>query len=117
GSSGVSTAPVQAAAEAFLAALDDGQRAAIQFPVDDLEWRRWANQSIYDFSRQGLALEAMDSAQREAALGLLRASLSAKGLDLAQDIMHLNHTLGELNGDNFFEYGDGKYWFSIMGEP
>ena len=31
--------------------------------------------------------------------------------------MHLNTTLGELNGDNFVEYGEGKYWLSIMGTP
>ena len=31
--------------------------------------------------------------------------------------MRLNETLGELNGDNFVEYGEWKYWISIMGEP
>jgi hypothetical protein len=31
--------------------------------------------------------------------------------------MRLNTTLGELNGNNFVEYGEGKYWISIMGEP
>ena len=31
--------------------------------------------------------------------------------------MRLNETLGELNADNFVEYGEWKYWISIMGEP
>jgi hypothetical protein len=31
--------------------------------------------------------------------------------------MHLNTTLGELNGDNFVEYGEGKYWITLMGTP
>ena len=31
--------------------------------------------------------------------------------------MRLNETLGELNGNNFVEYGVWKYWISIMGEP
>jgi hypothetical protein len=31
--------------------------------------------------------------------------------------MRLNETLGELNGNNFVEYGEGKYWISVMGEP
>jgi hypothetical protein len=31
--------------------------------------------------------------------------------------MHLNETLGELNGGNFVEYGEGKYWLTVMGEP
>ncbi|HEY7392655.1 MAG TPA: DUF3500 domain-containing protein, partial [Bryobacteraceae bacterium] len=55
--------------------------------------------------------------QREAAFGLLRASLSAKGLKLSRDIMRLNQTLGELNNDNFEEYGEWLYWITIMGNP
>ena len=51
----------------------------------------------------------MTEAQREAATSLLRAALSAKGLKLSRDIMKLNHTLGELNQDNFEEYGEWRY--------
>lgn len=116
-STGVSTDAVRGAAEAFIATLDEGERGEMLFPVNDDEWRLWANQSIYDSYRQGMSLEMMNEEQREAALGLLRASLSAKGLRLAEDIMHLNYTLGELQGGNFFEYGDQKYWLTLMGEP
>ena len=42
-SSGASTAPVADAASALLASLSEEQRARVQFPVDDDEWRRWAN--------------------------------------------------------------------------
>ena len=59
----------------------------------------------------------MNAAQREAAFRMLEASLSAKGLKLTRDIMRLNETLGELNSNNFIEYGEWKYWISIMGEP
>jgi hypothetical protein len=31
--------------------------------------------------------------------------------------MRLNHTLGELNNDNFLEYGEWLYWITVMGEP
>jgi hypothetical protein len=31
--------------------------------------------------------------------------------------MRLNHTLGELNNNNFEEYGEWLYWITIMGEP
>ena len=74
------------------------------FPVDDVEWRKWANQHIY--FREGISFEDMSGAQRDAALRLLDASLSAKGLKLTRDIMRLNETLGELNGNNFIEYGE-----------
>jgi len=114
-STGISTAPVSAAASAFLATLNADQRERISFGIDDDEWRKWANQHIY--YRDGISFEEMTPVQREAALALLGESLSARGLVLSQDIMHLNTTLGELNGDNFVEYGEGKYWLSIMGTP
>ena len=59
----------------------------------------------------------MSDAQREAAIGLLGASLSAKGLQQSQGIMRLNQTLGELNSDDFEQYGEGRYWITLMGEP
>src|SRR4051812_33966144 len=40
---GVSTAPIQEAAEAFLAALDDQTASRAQFAIDGQEWRQWAN--------------------------------------------------------------------------
>ncbi|HXS92463.1 MAG TPA: DUF3500 domain-containing protein [Steroidobacteraceae bacterium] len=114
-STGVSTEPVRIAAEKFLAALGEEQRRKTQFPVDDVEWRKWMNQSFY--VRQGVGFNEMSAAQREAAFGLMRASLSAKGLQLSRDIMKLNHTLGELNHDNFVEYGEWLYWITVMGTP
>jgi hypothetical protein len=83
--------------------------------VDDPEWRKWMNQHFY--VRQGVSFMEMTERQREAAFGLLRASLSAKGLKLSHDIMRLNYTLGELNNDNFEEYGEGRYWVTVMGAP
>ena len=114
-STGVSTEPVRTAADVFLGALTEEQRSRTAFPVDDPEWRRWMNQHFY--VRQGVGFDEMSEAQREAAFGLLRASLSARGLELARDIMRLNHTLGELNSDNFVEYGEWLYWITVMGEP
>ena len=114
-STGVSTEPVRRAAEAFLKSLTSEQRAKTVFPVDHIEWRKWANQHVY--VREGSSFQEMTPAQRDAAFTMLGASLSAKGLKLTRDIMHLNETLGELNGNNFVEYGEWKYWISILGEP
>jgi Protein of unknown function (DUF3500) len=114
-STGVSTEPVRLATEKFLAALSEEQRRKTTFPVDDIEWRKWMNQSFY--VRQGVSFKEMSEAQREAAFGLLGAALSAKGLKLSQDIMKLNHTLGELNHDNFVEYDEDLYWITVMGVP
>ena len=114
-STGVSTEPVRNAAAAFLKSLDGPQRQKTTFPDNDIEWRKWANQHIY--YRDGISFEEMNGAQRDAAMRLLEASLSAKGLKLTRDIMRLNETLGELNGNNFIEYGEFKYWITIMGDP
>ena len=114
-STGVSTAPIRKAAEAFVAGLTDEQRKSTMFDVDDSEWRKWMNQHFY--VRQGVGFNQMNENQRELAFSLLRASLSAKGLKLSRDIMKLNHTLGELNNNNFEEYGEWLYWITIMGDP
>lgn len=114
-STGVSTEPVRTAVSAFLKTLTPEQRKKAMFPVDSVEWRKWANQHVY--YRDGVSFEEMDDAQREAAFAMLEASLSAKGLKLSRDIMRLNQTLAELNGNNFVEYGEWKYFITVMGEP
>ena len=115
GSTGVSTEPVRVAADAFLAALEDEQRARIQYAVDDPEWRKWMN--IHAYRRQGVGFGEFTDAQRSKAFALLGASLSAKGLQLSQDIMKLNATLAELNDDDLVQYGEDKYHITVMGEP
>jgi hypothetical protein len=114
-STGVSTAPVRAAAEALLAGLTRAQRDKTLFGIDDPEWRKWMNQSFY--VRQGVSFLEMTTAQRDAAFELLRASLSAKGVKQTRDIMRLNETLGELTGNNFDEYGEWQYYITVMGAP
>jgi hypothetical protein len=114
-STSVSTEPVRKAAVAFLAALTPEERGRTTFPVDDPEWRKWMNQHFY--VRQGVSFQEMTEAQRKAAFGLLEAALSAKGLKLSRDIMKLNHTLGELNQDDFEQYGEWLYHVTVMGEP
>jgi Protein of unknown function (DUF3500) len=112
---GVSTAPVQRAADAFLRSLSDTQRHRTTFAVDDSEWRKWMNQHFY--VRQGVSFNEMSEPQREAAFALMGAGLSAKGLKLTRDIMKLNHTLAELNNNNFEEYGEWLYHLTVMGTP
>ncbi len=114
-STGVSTEPVRKAASTFLGTLTKEQRTRTEFAVDDPEWRKWMNQHFY--IRQGTSFKEMTDAQRESAIGLLRASLSAKGLKQSRDIMNLNHTLGELNNNDFEQYGDSLYWITVMGTP
>ncbi|HJZ72513.1 MAG TPA: DUF3500 domain-containing protein [Vicinamibacterales bacterium] len=114
-STGVSTAPVRRATEAFVNGLTPEQRRKTTFKVDDVEWRKWMNQSFY--VRAGVSFLEMNASQRDLAFALLQASLSAKGLKQTRDIMRLNETLGELNDDNFDEYGEFQYFITVMGTP
>ena len=114
-STGVSTDPVRKAADAFLASLSADQRTKTAFPVADDEWRKWMNQHFY--VRQGVSFLELSSSQRDAGLALLRSALSARGLKLTRDVMRLNETLGELNNNNFEEYGEWRYHLTVMGKP
>jgi hypothetical protein len=112
---GVSTAPIRAAAEAWLAALTPEQRTAATFDVDDKLWRAWSNIHPY-LLRHGVMCEEMTEAQRDLALGLLQESLSAAGYQLARDVMRLNYVIGEITG-RWDDYGEWTYWLSIFGMP
>ena len=113
-STGVSTEPIQKAADAFIAGLTEDQRARTLFPVEDSEWRKWDNR--HSPKRQGVGFNEMSEVQRKLAFEMLGQSLSAKGLTKTQDIMKLNGNLAEL-ANNFQEYGEWLYWITIMGTP
>ena len=115
-SSGVTTAPILDAAHNFLDSLTPTQLIKTQFAEDDSEWRKWSNVDNGIYVRQGTSLEEMNVTQKDAAFGLMSASLSAKGLELSFDIMKTDQTLREIN-DNSFVYGEEKYFFTVMGIP
>jgi hypothetical protein len=111
---GVSTEPVRNAAEKFIATLSHVQLARTLFPVDDVQWQKWMNQHFY--VRAGVSVQEMTDVQREAAFGLMRASLSGKGMELTRNIMRLNETLAGLANDHVF-LGEDLYFFTILGRP
>jgi len=111
---GVSAEPVRNAAIAFIQSLTPVQLARTIYPVDDVEWRKWMNQHFY--ARQGVSFADMTDRQREAAFGLMRASLSTQGFELTRNIMRLNETLAELSEDHDF-LGEWLYYIQIYGKP
>jgi Protein of unknown function (DUF3500) len=112
---GVSTAPIADAAQAFLGALDADQRGRAVFPVDAEERRTWLNIHPYVF-RHGVMLEDLPPAQRELGLDLLRTTLSYRGFGQARDIMRLNRLLADVS-DSPDEFGEWPYFLSIFGDP
>ena len=111
---GVSTRAVVDAANDFLATLDEEQQARAMFPVDDREWQQWAN--IHISTRQGVGFLEFTPEQADAAFRLIASGLSERGYDNAVKIMRLEGYLADLL-DNHVEYGEKRYWLTIMGEP
>ncbi len=113
---GVSTEPIRVAAGAFLASLTPAQTIRTVFAIDDAEWRRWSNVDNGIYVRQGVSLEDMTEVQRQAAMALVRVSLSAKGLALTDAIRKTDQTLREIN-DDAVRYDEQLYFFTMMGMP
>jgi Protein of unknown function (DUF3500) len=114
-STGVSTAPILDAALAFVESLDAAERDRVVFPLEAGEWRMWFNVHM-NFARHGLMLEDISQPRRDAALELMRATLSHRGFDQARNIMRLNGLLVEITGSTD-EYGEWPYFISIFGTP
>jgi hypothetical protein len=112
---GISLAPVIAAGEKFLAALSLTERDTASFPIDSDAWREWSNIHPY-LMRHGVSLRDLNDSQRDAALALVRESLSASGFAIARNVMKLNDHIRELTGRPE-EYGEWYYWLSIFGTP
>jgi hypothetical protein len=115
-STGVSTIPIQKAAEHFLSSLTYDQKKRTTFDIEDEEWRKWCNVDNGIYDRQGVSLKEMTELQKKAAFGLMQISLSAKGLNLSKDIMKTDQTLRELNNGSL-DYDEELYFFTLMGIP
>jgi hypothetical protein len=112
---GVALATVVDAARSFILALTPEQRKAACFAIGDEAWRKWSNIHPW-LMRHGVCLANLDGAQREAALSLLRESMSASAYRGSRNIMRLNEHALEITGKPD-EYGEWFYWISIFGTP
>lgn len=115
GKTGVSLTPIVEAARSFLAGLSAEQRNAASFAVGDEAWRKWSNIHPW-LMRHGVCLADLGHDQREAALALMRVTLSAAGYQSARDVMRLNEHALEITGKPE-EYGEWLYWVSLFGAP
>ena len=104
---------LESAATRWLAALDDGQRAKAGFGFSDPERLDW---HYVPRGRRGLALKDMTAPQRDLALAVLRAGLSAAGYKKATDIITLEKILGEIETFGFFRDLE-KYYLTVFGTP
>jgi hypothetical protein len=113
-STGVSTAPVRAAATAFLGTLSATQLSSVKFDVHSTEWRLWSN--VDGYTRNGIDLAAMSDAQKAAVTALLTAALSAKGLTLTEKIREINGLAGAAINETS-RFASDLYYVTVMGTP
>jgi hypothetical protein len=112
---GVATTPILDAAREFLATLDAAQRSKVVLDTEADERRMWFNIHPNVF-RHGVMLEDLAPRQRSAALGLMQATLSARGFAQARDIMRLNELVIEITRRPD-EYGEWPYFVTLFGVP
>jgi len=109
-------AQMKTCAEAFIGTLDDKQKTVALMPygsADRVDWH-----FIPKKTRKGLVIREMNSAQRTAALRLVKAALSEAGYDKASKIMLLEGVLRKLEGeDRNWERDPHKYYMTIFGTP
>jgi hypothetical protein len=99
----------------LLAGLTAEQRKAACFAIGDEAWRMWSNIRPW-LMRHGVCLADLGNNEREAAIALMRETMSAAGYRSARDVMRLNEHAFEITGKPE-EYGEWLYWVSIFGTP
>ena len=133
-SAGDSTARAVAAANAFLETLDAPQRARVRLELRTEVRRRWSNlptgvvmqvdegRSGGPFERNGIKLGALSSAQQNAALAMVAATLSPSGYQKITDIVNGDELLEKTSApvrpaNNRVRFGRAEYYVAILGTP
>jgi hypothetical protein len=118
------------ATNAFLATLDQKQRQAVVFAFDDQEQRkRWSNFPVAMVPRAGISFKEMNATQSAAAMAMMSAVLSPRGLEKVRQIMDGDEMLKSTEGNGpprgrgpggpggALMFGKDLYFISILGTP
>ncbi|MEL7114971.1 MAG: DUF3500 domain-containing protein [Pseudomonadota bacterium] len=101
---------------AWLDLLDDRQRDHSTYAFDSRTRKAW-NYMLGSNFANGLALETMQAPQKDAALDLLSASLSAYGFETAQNIMLQQDILRDEWGKGSPDRNRERFSLMIFGTP
>jgi hypothetical protein len=122
------TARAVAAAEGFLATLDEAQRRKTNLEFNEKTRTVWSNlpsgitMQVGATERNGLKLGSMTPAQEKAALALVAATLSPEGFRKAMDIVEADQVLEVSSAPTRkpgapIRFGRAEYYVSILGKP
>lgn len=103
-------------AKHFLSLLDETQTSKARYDFSDEERYNW---HFVPRERNGISMNDLNEKQRQAALDILKASLSERGYQKASSIMALENILREVeNRSADDKYRDPlNYYITIFGEP
>lgn len=114
-------ARLSGAAAKFLGSLDDAQKKKAAFEFDSKERINWyyvpRQTADRKPTRKGLPLEEMTAAQKQAALDLLKSTVSAAGFQTATTIMSLEKVLKDLEKEGAMVRNSEWYFVSVFGTP
>lgn len=122
------TARAIAAANAFLATLDQGMRAKATVPLNAKTRTIWSNlptgivMQTGASERNGVKLGDMTPAQQKAALALVAATLSREGFEKVMNIVDSDEVLETRTApsrpaDSRIRFGRAEYYLAILGAP
>ncbi|MGA8499445.1 MAG: DUF3500 domain-containing protein, partial [Xanthobacteraceae bacterium] len=109
------TGEILEAVSALLTRLSPEQKKQVCLPIESREREIWQN-SIVRYENFGLRLDEAPSVLQDAAMAVVRASLSAAGYEKTRNLMKLNAFLGDLVGAPRL-LGEWCYQLHVFGEP
>jgi hypothetical protein len=112
---GAPTGQILDAVRGLIAQLSPEQSSKVCLPMGSRQRQLWQN-SIVRYEEFGLRLDEVPDLLKEAAMAVVRASLSAAGYEKTRNLMKLNAFLGELVGAPRL-LGEWCYQLHIFGEP
>jgi Protein of unknown function (DUF3500). len=101
--------------QSLLGLLDDKQKEAISYHVDSPQWRTWSNPE-FPLAHKGVRLDEVNDTVRNAAMNILKVTLSPEGYEKAVAAMRINHFLGELVKSTRV-MNEFSYNFVLFGHP
>jgi hypothetical protein len=109
---------IVASANGFLSSLDDGQRSKVLFDFNDTAQRmKWSNLPTTMVPRAGLKMGDLSAPQRNAAMGLLAATLSRRGYEKVLAIVEGDEVLKASSRGGGPMFGRDLFYISILGKP
>jgi uncharacterized protein DUF3500 len=112
------TPAIVAAANAFLATLDQTQKGNVLFEwTDTAQKQRWSNLPQGAFQRAGVMWGDLNATQQQAWLAVMKATLSTEGYNRVLAEWNADDQLASGGGGGGLTFGTKYYWIAIIGDP